>query len=40
MGRSVPIIYATLENTQVEFQSCMIEVEGKINDLDIAILIE
>jgi hypothetical protein len=32
IGRSVPRIYAALDNKQVEFQSHMIEVEGKIND--------
>jgi hypothetical protein len=40
MGRSVPRIYASLDNKQDEFQSHMIEVEGKINDQPIAILIE
>jgi hypothetical protein len=40
MGRSVPRIYAALDNKQVEFQSHMIEVEGKINDQPIAILID
>ena len=37
MGRSVPRIYASLDNKQVEFQSHMIEVEGKINDQPIVI---
>jgi hypothetical protein len=32
MVRSVPRIYATLENKKVDFQSCMIEVEGMINN--------
>jgi hypothetical protein len=40
MGRSVPIIYESLDNKQVEFQSHMIEVEGKINDQPISILID
>ena len=40
MGRNVPRIYAMLDNKQVEFQSNMIEVEGKINGEDIAILID
>jgi hypothetical protein len=40
MGRSMPRIYAALDNKQVEFQSHMIEVEGKINDQPIAILID
>jgi hypothetical protein len=40
MGRNVPRIYTALDNKQVEFQSHMIEVEGKINDQPIAILID
>jgi hypothetical protein len=40
MGRNVPRIYAALDNKQVEFQSHMIEVEGKINNQPIAILID
>jgi hypothetical protein len=40
MGRSVPKIYAALDNKQVEFQSHVIEVEGKINNHLIVILIE
>jgi hypothetical protein len=40
MGRSMPRIYASLDNKQDEFQSHMIEVEGKINDQPIAILID
>jgi hypothetical protein len=40
MGRSMPRIYAALDNKQAEFQSHMIEVEGKINDQPIAILID
>jgi hypothetical protein len=40
MGRSVPRIYATLANKKVEFHSHMIEVEGKINDQPIVILID
>jgi hypothetical protein len=39
MGRSMPRIYAVLENKQVEFRCHMIEVEGKIKDQPIAILI-
>jgi hypothetical protein len=39
MGRNVPRIYIALDNKQVEFHSHMIEVEGKINDQSIAILI-
>jgi hypothetical protein len=40
MGRSVPNIYAVLDNKQAEFQSHVIEVEGKINNHPIAILID
>jgi hypothetical protein len=40
MGRNVPKIYAALDNKQVEFQSHMIEVEGKINNQTISILID
>jgi len=32
MGRSVPRIYAALDNKQVEFQSHVIKVEGMINN--------
>jgi hypothetical protein len=39
MGRNVPSIYVALDNKQAEFQSHMIEVEGKINDQPISILI-
>jgi hypothetical protein len=39
MGRNVPRIYASLDNKQVEFQSHMIEVEGKINNQTISIFI-
>jgi hypothetical protein len=40
MGRNVPRIYVVLDDKQDEFQSHMIEVEGKINDQPIAILID
>jgi hypothetical protein len=40
MGRNVPRIYAALNNKQDEFQSHMIEVEGKINNQTIVILID
>jgi hypothetical protein len=39
MGRNVPRIYVALDNKQVEFQSHMIDVEGKINYQPIVILI-
>jgi hypothetical protein len=38
MGRSIPRIYETLENRQENYQSHMIEVEGKIDNHSIAIL--
>jgi hypothetical protein len=40
MGRSMPRIYATLDNKHVEYQSPMIEVEVKINNEPIKILID
>jgi hypothetical protein len=36
----MPRIYAALDNKQVEYQSHMIEVEGKIDNQPIAILID
>jgi hypothetical protein len=35
----MPMIYATLDNNKVEYQSPMIEVEGKIDNYPIEILI-
>ena len=40
MNKSMPRIYVALDNKQAEFQFDMIEVEGKINDQPIAILID
>jgi hypothetical protein len=40
MGRSMPRIYVALDNKQEEYQSHMIEVEGKIDNQPIAILID
>jgi len=40
MGRNMPRIYASLENKQTEYQSPMIEVEGKIDNQHIEILID
>jgi predicted aspartyl protease len=40
MGRSMPRIYAALDNRQADYQSHMIEVEGKIDNHPIAILID
>jgi hypothetical protein len=39
MGRSIPRIYATLNNRQTNYQSHMIEVGGKIDNHPLAILI-
>jgi hypothetical protein len=40
MGINVPRIYVALDDKQDDFHSHMIEVEGKINDQPIAILID
>jgi hypothetical protein len=40
MHITMPRIYAALDNKQAKFQSHMIEVEGKINDQPISILID
>ena len=40
VSRSIPWIYATFDNHQEDHQSSMIEIEGKINDLSISILID
>jgi hypothetical protein len=40
MGGSMSRIYASLYNKQVEYQSLVIEVEGKIDNQSIAILID
>ena len=40
MTKSVPNIYAALDNRQAEFQSHMIEVEGTINNRPLVILID
>jgi predicted aspartyl protease len=40
MGRNIPRIYAALEDRQAEHQSNMIEVEGKIINHPVAILID
>jgi hypothetical protein len=40
MGKSVPRIYASLDDKQVKFQSHMIEVEGMINNHSFTILID
>jgi predicted aspartyl protease len=40
MGKSMPRIYVALDNKQAKYQSPMIEVEGKINNDSIVILID
>jgi hypothetical protein len=40
MGISMPSTYATLDNIQEDYQSHMIEVEGKIDKHPITILID
>jgi hypothetical protein len=40
VGRSMPRIYATLDNKQVDYKSHMIEVEGNIDNQPISILID
>ena len=40
MGGSMPRIFAALDNKQTEYQSPMIEVEGKIDNQPITILID
>jgi hypothetical protein len=40
MGRSMPRIYVALDNKQYDYQSPIIEVEGKIDNQPIAILID
>jgi hypothetical protein len=39
MGRSVPRIYAALDNRHAEYQLCMIKVEGKIYNHPILFLL-
>ena len=40
VARIVPRIYATLEHHQEDHQSTMVEVEGKIAELSISVLID
>ena len=40
MGGSMPRIYTALDNNQAKYQSPMIEVEGKIDNQPVAILID
>jgi hypothetical protein len=40
MGKNMPRIYVALDNRQANYQSRMIEVEGKIDNHPIAILID
>ena len=38
--RTIPMINATLENRQADYQTSMVEVEGKLNQIHISILID
>ena len=40
LARTMPRINATLENRQADYKTSMLEVEGKINQTPIAILID
>ena len=40
LARTMPRINAALENRQAKYQTSMVEVEGKINQTPIAILID
>jgi hypothetical protein len=40
VGKNMPRIYASLDNRQLDYQSHIIEVEGKIDNYTIAILID
>ena len=39
LARKMPRINATMENRQVDYQTSMVEVEGKLNKTPISILI-
>ena len=40
LARTMPRINAALENRQVDYQTSMVEVEGKLNQITISILID
>ena len=40
LARTMDRIYAALENRQVDYQTSMVEVEGKLNQIPISILID
>ena len=40
LARTIPKINATLENQQADYQTSMVELEGKINRISISILID
>ena len=40
LARTMPKINTTLENKQVDYQTSMVEVEGKMNQTPISILID
>ena len=40
LARGIPRINAALENRQADYQTSMVEVEGKLNQIPISILID
>ena len=40
LARTIPRINAALENRQADYQNSMVEVEGKLNQIPISILID
>ena len=40
LARTMPRIKSTLENGQADYQTSMVEVEGKMNQIPISILID
>ena len=40
IARNIPTISATLENRQAKHQATMVEMEGKISDLSVTVLID
>ena len=40
LARKIPRINATLENRQADYQTSIVEVEGKLNQIPISILVD
>ena len=40
LARTIPRINVTLENRQADYKTSMVEVEGKLNQIPISILID